>query len=68
MRRVENGLAYLQSWLVFPTQVNPLDESWRAHATQSQKRVGAFEEVKILNNNKKYLFRVENELAQCWLV
>ena len=31
MRRVENGLAHLQSWLVFLTRVKPLEESWFAH-------------------------------------
>ena len=29
--RVENGLAHLPSWLVFPTRANPLDASWLTH-------------------------------------
>ena len=31
MRRVENGLAHLPSWLVFPTRANSLEASWLAH-------------------------------------
>ena len=48
MRRVENRLAHLPSWLVFPTRADPLEASWLigwlAHVIAypwSQKRIDA---------------------------